>query len=194
MEKRVNRMGNAILVVVDDPNVLASLCRALRKEPYEVITATSADAAFQILGEKPVDVIISDEEMPGTSGIAFLKQVCRQHPDTVRFMLTGKATLQKAIEAINEGGISRFFTKPCNSRELAVCIRQGLRERDLIVAAKRLLQKGRSQAALIEQLEKQYPSITRVNRDTDGAILLENTNGDLNELMQEIDRYLCEDK
>jgi DNA-binding NtrC family response regulator len=124
------------------------------------------------------------------SGAALLRKVRSLYPDMIRFILTGKATLPVAIQAINEGGISRFFMKPCNHVDLAISIRQELEKRELILAARKLLQKVKRQSALIEQLEKEYPRITRVWRDEDGAVLLEDVGGDAGALMSEICRHL----
>ena len=155
-----------------------------------MICASSAQEALGILRVKKLDVVISDEEMPGLSGTAFLKEVRRLYPDTIRFILTGKATLDTAIQAINEGGISGFFLKPCNDAELVLSIRRELEKRDLIVAAARLLQKVKRQTTLIARLEIEHPNITKVHRDRDGAVLLEAVPGDLTELTNEIYREL----
>ncbi|HYK90603.1 MAG TPA: response regulator [Acidobacteriota bacterium] len=180
----------SVLLVDDDPNVLAGLSRALHKENYEIICADSAESALKMLSSLSVDVVVSDEEMSGMSGTALLAKVRELYPDTVRFILTGKASLPVAIKAINQGGISRFFMKPCNHFVLAVSIRQELERRDLILAARRLLQKVRQQSKLIEQLEQLHPQITEVQRDEDGAILLGDSDGDVSALMAEICRQL----
>lgn len=183
-------MKHTVLLVDDDPGVRAGLCRALHGEPYDILEAGSAEEALAILRARAVDVVVSDEEMPGMRGTVFLKKVRESFPDTVRFMLTGKATLDNALRAINEGGISRFFLKPCDSWDLALSIRQGLQQRDLMVAARRLLQRSRRQEDQIRRLEQAFPHLTRVERDEDGAILLEETPGDFEQLTREIIRHL----
>jgi len=175
-----------IMLVDDDPNLLDSLKRVLHKEPYDIVTACSGKQALEIMSARTVDVVISDEEMPGMSGTFFLSLVRQRYPDTVRFILTGKATLNNALSAINNGGVSRFFMKPCNSVDLIVAIHQGLQHRRLLLAAARLLEKSRRQGALIERLEKEYPQIASVRRDDDGAIPIEELNGDPEQLMAEI--------
>jgi two-component system probable response regulator PhcQ len=187
-------MNATVLLVDDDVHLLDGMCRALHKEPYDIVRAGSAEEALELMRTRPVDVVVSDEEMPGMSGTVFLRHVRDQYPDTVRFILTGKATVPIAIEAINNGGITRFFTKPCDTAEVAVSIRQGLQQRELLLAARKLLQKGRQQSMLIEQLEKSYPSITKVDRDDDGAIPVADWNGDIDQLMQEICTHLDEGK
>jgi DNA-binding NtrC family response regulator len=187
-------MRPTVLLVDDDANLLDGLCRALRREPYDIVTAWSAEEALEILRDRPVDVVISDQEMPGMSGTVFLHEVRTRYPDTVRFILTGKATLDSAVSAINNGGVTRYFIKPCDLTDLAISIRQGLQQRQLILAARKLLQKGKRQSALLKRLEKAYPNITKVERDGDGAILLEGSNGDFDQLMRDICAHLDQDK
>jgi DNA-binding NtrC family response regulator len=187
-------MNATVLLVDDDLHLLDGICRILRKEPYKIRKATSAEEAIEFLRRQPVDLVISDEEMPGMSGTAFLRHVRDRYPDTIRFIMTGKATMDIAIEAINNGGITRFFLKPCDCADLAVSIRQGLQQRELMLAARRLLAKAKRQSALIEQLEKEHPHITLVERDDDGAIPLAEWNGDPQELMLEICAHLDRDE
>ena len=159
-------MAHTVLLVDDDPNVLEGLKRAFRKEPYTIVTADSATSALDILTSNEVDVVISDQDMPGMSGTQFLRQVRDQYPDTVRFILTGNATLDVAIDAINEGAVSRFFTKPCSYFDLSVTIRQAIEHKDLIENAMKLLTVVKQQKALLEQLERAAPGILDEQRLT----------------------------
>ena len=124
-------MSHTVLLVDDEASLLAGLARTLRKEPYRILTAVSAEKALETLGATHVDVVISDQDMPGMGGADLLAEVRRVYPDTVRFMLTGKATLELAVRAINDGAVSRFFVKPCNPVDLAATIRQALQHKDL---------------------------------------------------------------
>src|SRR6266852_2728300 len=89
-------MPYTVLLVDDEPNVLAGLQRALRKEPYLIFSATSAEMALVVLQARTVDVVISDQDMPGMRGADFLAKVRQEFPDTVRFMLTGEVTRSEA--------------------------------------------------------------------------------------------------
>jgi DNA-binding NtrC family response regulator len=174
-------MTAVVLIVDDDPLLLDSIRRTLRHEPYTVLTSQSCEDALGIIDSTPVDVIISDQEMPGMSGTAFLKCVCERHPDITRLMLTGKATLNCAIDAINNGGISRLLLKPCDPIDLIMSIRQGLRQHKLVMAAYHLLQKNERQTELLDHLEKLYPDITKVRRDFDGSITIEDIHANLDQ-------------
>jgi DNA-binding NtrC family response regulator len=123
-------MKPRILLVDDDPHVTAGLQRSLRKEPYEIFTAHSADEALQLLEQQPVDVIVSDEKMPGMSGSELLARVHQSYPDIVRIILSGQASIEAALRAINEAEVYRFLTKPCNSADLTGAIEHGLEWRE----------------------------------------------------------------
>ena len=120
-------MGHKVLFVDDQPNVIEGLKRVLRKEPYEILSASSAAEALDIMSQQPIDVVVSDEKMPGMSGSEFLFLVSQKYPDTVRMLLTGQASLDATIRAINQGEIYHCFTKPCNEADIATTIRQALK-------------------------------------------------------------------
>lgn len=168
---------NTVLFVDDEPALLEGICNTLRKEPYDIVTATSATLALETLTKRPVDVVVSDEQMPGLSGSKFLATVRQMYPTTVRIMLTGCASLEAAIRAINEGEIYRFLTKPCNSAELAQVLRSALLLKDLVRESTGLLATARRQRVVLEDLERDHPGITRVQRSDSGRIVL----GDLGE-------------
>jgi two-component system probable response regulator PhcQ len=166
-------MRHSVLIVDDEPIITDMLKNGLSCEPYGIITAHSAEEGFTILIQEQVDVVISDEKMPGMPGSEFLSIVRQKYPDTIRMVLTGHGSLQSAIQAINEGKIYRFFTKPCNVFELAITIRHALQQRDLMKESKRLLKMVKRQSALIEMLEEQFPGITQVKRDVKGKVIID---------------------
>lgn len=119
-------MSNVILLVDDDPNLLSSLSRALRREPYEIYTARTADESVDILKSHTVSLVISDEQMPGMRGTEFLAWVAEAFPEMPRIMLTGSSDESVKQRAFEDGEVYRFFTKPCDIDELAGAIRQAL--------------------------------------------------------------------
>jgi len=134
-------MTRRILFVDDDPNVLEAYQRGLRKL-FQIETALGAERALTMLDAKrPYDVIVSDMRMPGMDGIQLLGKVREHAPDTVRIMLTGFADLQTAVEAVNEGNIFRFLTKPCPPQTLAKALLAGVEQHRLVKAEKELLGK-----------------------------------------------------
>ncbi len=179
-------MQHKVLFVDDEPNVTKALKRALRTEPYDILSAGSADEALEILERESVDVVVSDENMPGMTGSEFLAVVYEKYPDTIRIILTGHASLDVAIRAINEGEIYRFFTKPWNDVDLAITIRQALQQKDLIEDSRRLLKMARHQSAILQDLEKEHPGLTSVTRDASGRIFVEDEDCDFDALIEQI--------
>jgi len=175
-------MSNKVLLVDDDRHVINALTRALRHEPYEILSANSANEALDIMAGAHVDAVVSDEKMPGMSGSEFLAVVCEKYPDTIRILLTGHASLEVAIRAINEGEIYRFFTKPWNDVDLAISIRKALQQKELIVKSRLLLKKVKEQSSILQELEKEHPGITKVKKDSSGAIVVDD--------IAEIERYI----
>ena len=166
-------MNHNVLIVDDEPDITDMLKDALSREPYNILIAASAEEALAVLTREQVDVVISDEKMPGMPGSEFLAVVRQKYPDTIRMILTGYASLESAIRSINEGEIYRFFTKPFNVFDLAVTIRQALQQKDLMKETQCLLKVVKRQSAFIEEIEQQYPGITKVKRDAEGAIIID---------------------
>lgn len=155
-----------ILIVDDQPVVLSTLKKILELGPYKVFSALSGAEGLAILEKEPVDLVISDERMPGMSGSEFLAVVRRRYPRTVRVILTGYASLDTAIRAINEGEIFRFLTKPIKSQDLHTVVEEvqaNLAQRDEV----------RQANAVINSLERQAPGITQVKRDADGCVIID---------------------
>ena len=107
-----------LLLVDDEPNVPRSIRRALRHEGYNVFTANSGSEALSVLASQPIDVIVSDHRMPGMTGAELLTKVSEAHPDTVRIMLSGQADMEAVVQAVNEGSIYKFLTKPWSNDTL----------------------------------------------------------------------------
>jgi two-component system probable response regulator PhcQ len=164
-----------IMLVDDEEYVVNSLRRSLKREGYRILGYVDARQALEDLQEHhaEVDVIISDQRMPGMSGMEFLIKVRKKYPDIARILLTGHADMDVAIQAVNEGKLYRFLTKPWNDDELKVTLLNALRMRRLAGENKKLLTKIYQQQDYINSLETKYPGITQVKRDEDGAIILE---------------------
>ncbi len=180
-------MTHTVLLVDDDPLVLEGLMRALHKQNYETLSAVSAESALEILSRKKVDVVVSDEMMPGMPGSDFLGVVCNKYPETIRIILTGHPNLESALRSINKGHVYRFLTKPCSGVELNIIIRQAIRQRDLLRRSLTLLETVQRQNSILERLESQHPGITKVSRGNDGAIDITEAEEDLEKLLKNID-------
>jgi DNA-binding NtrC family response regulator len=178
-----------ILLVDDEPNVTDALKRALRREPYEILTAISGPAALELLERHHVDVVISDEQMPGMSGSVFLSAVRKQFPHTIRMILSGQASLEAAVRAINEGEVYRFFLKPCNPTDLAFTVQQALAHKRLEEQSRRLLREYQKQASTLARLEHHSPEIMNLDTDDQGAVVVDESDAecDVNELLAQME-------
>ncbi|MDR3553197.1 MAG: response regulator [Syntrophobacteraceae bacterium] len=133
-------MAARILFVDDDVNVLDGFRRQFRKT-LAMDTAPGGKEALEVLEQGgPFSVIVSDLRMPGMDGIQFLSRARETAPESVRILLTGYADLETAIDAINQGNIFRFLTKPCKPEDLLKTISDGVRQYDLITAERELLE------------------------------------------------------
>lgn len=113
-----------LLLLDDEENILHALVRLLRRDNYQILTATTAEKAFELLALHDVQVILSDQRMPQMNGTEFLKRVKDLYPETIRIVLSGYTDLRSVTEAINSGAIYRFMTKPWNDVELRQEIQQ----------------------------------------------------------------------
>ena len=180
-------MPHKILLVDDESNVTKALKHTLHKELYDILTANSGPQALEIMRREPVDVVVSDEKMPGMCGTLLLAVIRRDYPDAVGIMLTGQASLEVAVRAINKGEIYRFLMKPCNGMELSVAIRQALQQKQLKAESRKLLQISRQQADLMNKMGAAHPGIMEVKRDAEGTIIINDPAEDINDLIHEID-------
>jgi FixJ family two-component response regulator len=135
-------MADKILFVDDEPAVLDGYRRMLHRE-FEVDTAVGGERGLMLIHDcGPYCVVISDMRMPGMNGAEFLSQVRQKTPETVRMLLTGYTDINAAIEAVNEGNIFRFLTKPCMKETLVEAIHIGLDQHRSITSEKQLAVKA----------------------------------------------------
>jgi len=130
----------SILLVDDEANILGSLRRLLRRENYELLTATSAEEGLKILEQREVNLIISDQRMPGMQGVEFLKKAMELCPDTIRIILSGYTDVDTVTAAINEGRVYQFILKPWNDEELKITIKRALEQYELQMENKKLIE------------------------------------------------------
>ena len=147
-------MDRKLLIVDDEPKIYHALRRALHSEhDWKTVYANGADEALEILGEQTIDVVIADENMPGMNGSQLLGLVRQRWPDVIRMMLTGDPSIDVVMNAVNNGEIYRFFTKPCSESELIVSIREALQMRDLKHGSRQLLETVKKQSAQLRDLQ-----------------------------------------
>jgi DNA-binding NtrC family response regulator len=154
----------SILLVDDEPAVLRALERVLTMDGHHVYKAGDPLMALDVLAREHVEVLIADIDMPRMSGVELVARVRREHPAVVRILLTGRASLNSTITAINEGEVFRYVTKPWDFEEMRATLQ---------AAAARALENGQlarrraaheQHARLLEAIEAAFPGITNVER------------------------------
>ncbi len=143
MTKNIRRK---ILIVDDEPSVLNSLKRTLRKE-HDVILSQDGFSAIQVLNEQEIAVIIADQRMPKMNGVTLLEKAMEIQPDTARILVTGYSDIQAVIDAINEGNVYYYIHKPWEPEDVRLIIRQAIDRYNLI-------QTNRSLVAEIEETNR----------------------------------------
>jgi len=123
MEPEARSARPTLLVVDDEERILSALRRTLRREGYEVVTSESVHEALEILDARPVDLILSDQKMPGMSGLQFLEEAAKRRPDAARMLITGW-TEEIPPEKLEELGIRELITKPWDDTRLKEVLRR----------------------------------------------------------------------
>ncbi len=119
------RVRPTLLIVDDEEQILSALKRALRRENSEIVAVETAAAALRILDERPVDAILSDQKMPGISGVQLLAKAAQRQPEAVRMLITGW-TEEIPVERLQEVGVCAIVTKPWDNAKLKATLRQAL--------------------------------------------------------------------
>lgn len=168
-----------ILFVDDEENILRALKRLFMDEDCEVFTASSGEEALKVFKENgEISVIVSDQRMPGMTGVDFLEKSRKISPSSIRILLTGYADVNAAVDAINRGGTFRYITKPWQDEDLVQTIKGALESYFLVKENKRLntlvkkqneeLKKWSSELEIIVQaqtaeLQNNYDELKRFN-------------------------------
>ncbi len=129
---------HSFLVVDDEPDVLDSMFDLFRRD-FHVLRANNAEQAKSVLRQQPVHIVMSDQRMPGVTGLELLREVKEEFPDTVRLIFTAYTDIQVVMRAINEGEVFRYVTKGCEPDELRTVVRQAADYYDLLTERKQLI-------------------------------------------------------
>ncbi len=163
-----------LLVVDDEPEVLRSLYDLFRRE-YQVITFERGSDALASLEAIDPPVVMSDQRMPGLTGVEFLREVKKRRPEAVRLLFTGYADLQAVIEAINQGHVFRYIAKPWDPRELSILVRQAHDQHKLLVERRRLIAELQATNARLEvanRLKSSFIEVASHELNTPVAVIL----------------------
>jgi response regulator RpfG family c-di-GMP phosphodiesterase len=152
---------SAVLAVDDEPWVLSALGRLVRPDGVRLLTATSGEEALRVLEEQSpsIGVLISDYAMPGMNGAELLHAVRLRWPDITRVLLTGNADLPAAARAVNEGQLSRLYTKPWQPDEFRQAVTQALEQHHILAENRRLRTLADEQARRLEEWNQRLEAL-----------------------------------
>ena len=152
-----------IICVDDDEAILGAVARCLRREPsFEVRQTTSTQQVLEWVTTEEVAVVVSDYEMPEMTGAQLAGTIKRIRPETVRILLTGRHTLDAAVDGINQGEIFRFVGKPFEDKQLRQIVLEGVQRHEELAALSGDRRRRERREALRRDLESEYPGISSV--------------------------------
>jgi DNA-binding NtrC family response regulator len=146
-------MAFGVLYVDDEINNLNSFKAAFRRD-FEIYVAQSAREGRKILDTNEIGVIITDQRMPGMTGIEFLESILTVYPDTIRILLTGFSDMNAVMDAINRGQVYKYLVKPWQNEELKLYIQNALEIYNLRKENKELAHKLQMANMELERLSK----------------------------------------
>jgi signal transduction histidine kinase len=169
----MNANRPTLLVVDDEPEVLRSLHDLFRRD-YKVLTFERGADALKALETAEPPVIMSDQRMPEMTGVEFLRRAKCLRPDATRLLFTGYADIKAVIDAINEGNVFRYLTKPWDPDDLAAAVRQAVEHHDLIVERRRLiaeLQESNARLVEADNLKRSFIEVASHELNTPVAVV-----------------------
>ncbi|WP_051516722.1 response regulator [Herbaspirillum sp. RV1423] len=150
-----------LLLVDDEANILSALKRLLRQDKYDIVTANNGQEALEVLKERLVDVIITDQRMPGMTGVEFLRLAKESYPDTIRIVLSGYTELQSVTDAVNEGAVYKFLTKPWDDVQLRGHVAEAFRRKEMADENLRLHQQLQVANLALEATNRELDKLLR---------------------------------
>lgn len=154
-------MKGVILIVDDDAAIRNGIGRTLGSEGHDLHFAADANQAIETVKTTAIDVMVTDERMPGPWGTELLSRVREISPGTMRVLLTGSPAVDTLMAAVNEGEIFRFLTKPCPPDLLRDTVRQALLHYRFRAESEALLATASTQRAILDRLSADYPELVR---------------------------------
>jgi DNA-binding NtrC family response regulator len=169
------------MIVDDEPNILSSLNRVLRRQDsWEIETYDTVAEALKRVQTMTFEIVISDYKMPEMDGVEFLNEVRKFQPEAIRIVLSGFTELQALLDAINEAEIYRYICKPWDDQELIATIGTALAHREVLVENRRLADQVRQQQeelhkrkSALDKFAEEHPALVQVDWADDGSILVD---------------------
>jgi adenylate cyclase len=128
------------MIVDDDSTILMLMSNVFMYEDNYILTAESGEEALVKIKNNKIDLVISDQNMPGMSGLQLLRRVRAEYPDVVTIILTASSEVETAVKAVNEVGVYQFILKPFNVMDLRLTVKRALEYKQLLDERNLLLQ------------------------------------------------------
>ena len=181
---------HALLIVDDELANLQKLKRTFLDD-YEVYEATSGEEGLRQLRQKPVAVIITDQRMPGMNGVEFLRRSLEVCPDSVRIILTGYTEVEDLMDAINEGHVHRYITKPWEPFALRETVKRELESWELRKENERLSSALQEANVKLSKENLKLKQEVEVLRETESRLIYDSS--PMEELLRLLDRVVKTD-
>ncbi len=163
-----------VLLVDDEVSVLHAVRRVFsRSKIVKLIAVEDHFEAMEVVAEQDVGLVISDQRMPGMTGLEFLSWVNATHPRIVKIIMTGDTDIQTAVQAINDIGVYKFIRKPWNNDDLYWTVIRALEMVQMKQENRELMAELDEKDRCLQRYERLYPGITSLKRDADGAIVID---------------------
>ena len=156
---------NQVLFVDDEESIVDGIQRLFVKEHYGIIATTDIEHARKALAQEKIKIIVCDHRMPVMLGVKFLQEVKANHPDVIRILFTGYADFPMVEEAINQGEIYRFISKPWKTTELLATVRQAIAHYDLVEENKGLFAETKRRQDELEISNKKLVDMYKIQRE-----------------------------
>jgi len=179
-----SKKSRTLLLVDDEENIVSSLRRLLRRDGYHIVTACSGAEGLRRLAEHEIDVIVSDQRMPGMTGVEFLHRAKDLYPQTIRMVLSGYTELQSIIDAVNEGAIYKFLTKPWDDERLRGHVAEAFRQKELADENRRLARQVETANADLAAVNGRLEQLLSQQREH--VDLLAASAGNMRQLVEEL--------
>jgi len=161
-----------VVCVDDDPEMLAALLRTLRKMPIELISTCEPAQALAWVGERDVAVLVSDYEMPMMNGAELAAAARRTRPETVRVLMTGRQTLDTAVDGINQGEVYRYVQKPFDPKRMVQVVTEAIERHRELVSVSGERDRAVRRERIVAELESEHPRMTQIVREADGTYIV----------------------
>lgn len=157
-----------VLFVDDEPNILRALGRLFHGDHMNILTASSGDEAFEIIRNNKVQVLVTDNIMPGMQGVELVRKVRDISPDTLRIILSGHSDMEAVLNAVNESEVFRFVLKPWTDADLKATVHIALAQYSLQQDIGNLKRELEEKDRLLKYLKNHFPDLFRSLPDHPG--------------------------